>query len=133
MVNLSSIEKSNAQLGQYFTTFRPVALFVGATNGIGKNSLKSFVRSTRGSKPHVFFVGRSRQRGDVLRSELVAINPDGEYEFISADVGQIAVVDEVCQQIVQKEKYINLLYMSQGTADFHSGKLRKPTKHCEAG
>ncbi|GAD95663.1 hypothetical protein CHGG_07650 [Paecilomyces variotii No. 5] len=127
MVDLESMRKSNAKLGQYFTSCRPVAVFVGATNGIGRNAVRSFARSTRGCKPRIYFVGRSHQRGHELKEELVAINPDGEYDFISADVGEMAAVDDVCRQIMDREEYLNLLFMSQGTADHEtetSEKLR---------
>ena len=121
MVNIETIEKSNAQLGGFFGTFQPVVLFVGATNGIGRNAVKFFTKSTRGSKPRVYFVGRSRERGDRLKSELSAINPDGHYEFISADVGEMSSVDNICRNITQKEQYLNLLFMSQGTAQHKAG------------
>ncbi|RFU25717.1 hypothetical protein B7463_g10615, partial [Scytalidium lignicola] len=86
-------------------------------NGIGKNSLTYFVKASSGSKPRVYFVGRSQERGDQIKSELSAINPDGYYEFISADVSVMASVDEVCREIIKKETYLNLLFMSQGTAN----------------
>lgn len=125
MVNLKTIKKSNDQLDQSLKSFRPVAVFVGATNGIGRNSLRSFVKSTRaaGAKPRIYFVGRSRQRGDEIKAELVSINPDGEYEFVCANVGEMAVVDDVCRDILKREKYLNLLFMSQGTAQHGAGQF----------
>ena len=122
MVKLTTIQKSNAQLSDFFLTFRPVVLFVGATNGIGRNSLRFFTKSTQGSKPRVYFVGRSRERGDRLKSELSTINPDGHYEFICADVSEMSTVDNICREIMQKEEYLNLLFMSQGTAQHNAGK-----------
>ncbi|KUL83587.1 hypothetical protein ZTR_11304 [Talaromyces verruculosus] len=76
MVKLDIIRKSDARLGD-FAKFTPVALFVGATNGVGRNSTKHFEKSTIGSRPRAYFVGRSRERGEQLKSELTAINSDG--------------------------------------------------------
>lgn len=36
MVKLDIVRKSDAQLGDFFAKFTPVAPFVGATNGVGK-------------------------------------------------------------------------------------------------
>lgn len=123
MVSLKTIEKSNTQLPQLFAKSSPVALFVGATNGVGRNTLRTFVKSVHGTKPRIYFVGRSRQRGEELKAELLAIDPDGTYEFIAADVSEMASVDNICRQIIQQEKYLNLLFMSQGTTQPGTGKL----------
>lgn len=122
MVKLDIIRKSDAQLGDFFAKFTPVALFVGATNGVGRNSIKHFAKSTIGSHPRVYFVGRSRERGAQLESELKAINSDGYYEFISADVSLMTAVDDVCQVIMKKEQYLNLLFMSQANTQKLPGK-----------
>jgi len=81
MVKLDIVCKSDAQLGEFFAKFTPVALFVGATNGVGRNSIKHLAKLTIGSHPWVYFVDGSRERGEQLKSELMAINPDGYYEF----------------------------------------------------
>ncbi|PCH05240.1 Hypothetical protein PENO1_023410 [Penicillium occitanis (nom. inval.)] len=109
MVKLDIIRKLDAQLGEEVTKFTPVALFVGATNGVGRDSIKHFAKSTI----LVNFVGRSRERGEQLKSELTAISSDGYYVFISADVSLMTAVDDVCQVIMKKEQYLNLIFMSQ--------------------
>lgn len=122
MVKLDIIRKSDAQLGDFFAKFTPVALFVGATNGVGRNSIKHFAKSTVGSHPRVYFIGRSRERGEQLKSELMAINPDGCYEFISADVSLMATVDDICRIVMKKEQYLNILFMSQANTQNSPGK-----------
>lgn len=47
-------------------------------------------------------------------AECKALNPQGEYTFVKADVSLIRVVDEVCEQIKAKEKAINILFLSAG-------------------
>ena len=89
-----------------------IAVFVGATSGIGEATLKQFAKHT--VQPRAYFVGRSQDAGDRIAAECKALNPDGEYIFIKADVSMIRVVDEVCEGIKAKEKTINILFLSAG-------------------
>lgn len=111
MVTLSQVQSSNALIS---STLPPhlVAVFVGATSGIGEVTLKTFAKHS--SQPRAYFVGRSQDAGDRIAAECKALNPDGEYIFIKADVSLIRVVDEVCEEIKAKEKAINILFLSAG-------------------
>lgn len=111
MVSLEIVRASNAKLTTSLPTL--VAVFVGATSGIGEYSLKAFAKHT--SSPRVYFVGRSNEAGARLVSECKALNPSSDFIFISADLTLIRNVDEVCRQIKAREKYINVLFQSQGT------------------
>ena len=112
MVALEQIRSSNAKIS---TTLRPglVAVFAGATSGIGESSLRQFAKNV--IKPRIYFLGRSKQSGDRVRAELEKLNPDGEYIFISVDVSLLRSVDDVCRQIKEKETSINLLFLSTGS------------------
>ena len=118
MVALSAIVKSNSLIQ---TSLPPglVAVFIGATKGIGEASLKAFAKYT--CKPRIYFVGRSQDVGERVRRECEALNPDGGFIFIRADVTLIKNVDEVCREIMRKEKTINLLFQSQGSLVFRTG------------
>lgn len=120
MVSLTAMRASNARIA---TDLPPglVGVFIGATSGIGENSLKAFAKHA--SKPRAYFVGRSQAAGDRILSELKAINPEGSYVFRKADVSLIKVVDEVCQEIKAKEKAINILFLSPGVLQFHTSEL----------
>lgn len=111
MVSLSAVQLSNSLIS---TTLPPnlVALFVGATSGIGESTLKQFAKHA--VKPRIYFIGRSQDAGDRITLELTAINPGGNYNFIKADVSLIRKVDDVCQEIKAKEKALNVLFLSQG-------------------
>lgn len=114
MVLLPEVESSNIQI----STSLPrdlVAVFVGATNGIGETTLRQFARFTNGLRPKVIFVGRAQDAGDRIAKECKALSPDGEFTFMKADVGLIKGVDEVCGRIQKSVGTINLLFMSQGT------------------
>lgn len=118
MVTLTDVQSSNAQIA---TALPPglVAVFVGATNGIGETSLREFARHAR--QPRVYFVGRSQEAGDRIAAECRALNPEGEFIFIKADVSLLKSVDEVCREIASKERCINLLFLTCGSALSHVG------------
>lgn len=111
MVSLDIVQASNSLIT---STFPPgiVAVFVGATSGIGEVTLKKFAEYTR--QPRVYIIGRSQNAANRIMAECKALNSDGKYTFIKADVSLIHGVDEVCQKIKLKEEYINLLFLSAG-------------------
>lgn len=111
MVTLSQVQSSNSLIS---STLPPnlVAVFVGATSGFGETTLKQFAKYT--IQPRIYFVGRSQAAGDRIVAECKALNPQGEYTFVKADVSLIRVVDEVCEEIKAKEKAINILFLSAG-------------------
>ena len=111
MVSLSSVYSSNSLIS---STLPPglVAVFVGATSGIGEITLKKFAKYS--CQPRAYFIGRSQGAADRIVAECKALNPAGEYLFIKADVSLICVVDEVCKEIKAKEKVLNILFLSAG-------------------
>jgi NADP-dependent 3-hydroxy acid dehydrogenase YdfG len=109
MVSLPDIQSSNAQIAKLPNL---VAVFVGATNGIGEATLKEFASSAK--SPRAYFIGRSQEAGNRITAECRQLNPEGEYTFIKADLSLMRNVDEVCRDIQSKEKAINLLFLSCG-------------------
>lgn len=112
MVSLEQIRSSNSKIA---TALRPglVAVFAGATSGIGETSLKQFAKHA--VKPRIHFIGRSKESGSRIRAELQKLNPEGEYIFHSVDVSLLRYVDDACREIKKKETAINLLFLSTGT------------------
>ncbi|TKA61246.1 hypothetical protein B0A49_11964, partial [Cryomyces minteri] len=82
MISLSDVQSSNSRIA---SSLHPglVAVFVGATNGIGEATLQQFVKHAR--QPRVYFIGRSQEAGDRIAAECKTLNPDGGYTFIKAD------------------------------------------------
>jgi short-subunit dehydrogenase len=117
MVNLPDIRSSNEQIVAALPGL--VAVFVGATSGIGEATLIEFARHAR--QPLVYFVGRSQEAGDRIQAECRRLNPAGIFNFIRADLSLIRNVDQVCDDIQNKEKTINLLFLSCGTARTGTG------------
>lgn len=113
MVTLSQVQSSNSQIS---STLPPnlVAVFTGATSGIGEATLKQFAKYAR--RPRAYFIGRSQDAADRIAAECKALNPDGEFIFIKADVSLMRVVDDVCEEIKAKEKVIDILFLCAGAA-----------------
>lgn len=124
MVSLPDVQSSNAQIAITLPAGL-VAVFVGATNGIGEAALKEFARSAR--SPRAYFVGRSQDAAARITAECRQLNPEGEFTFIKSDVSLIRNVDAVCREIQSKEKTINILFLSCGT--IRSGEGRKFPHH----
>ncbi|KAG2182731.1 hypothetical protein INT44_005711 [Umbelopsis vinacea] len=117
MISLSEIKASNSSIASSLPTGL-VAVFVGATSGIGEATLKQFAKYAK--NPRCYFVGQSQEAADRIINECKAINSEGEYIFIKANISLIQTVDDVCKEIKSNEKTINLLYLSQGTLVFHT-------------
>lgn len=115
MVVLEKVQNSIAQVAQTYPAGL-VAVFAGATAGIGETSLREFARHT--PKPRIYIIGRSKDACDRLDRDLKSVNPKGQYTFIRSDISLLRNVDDVCRQIREKESAINVLFMSQGTLNF---------------
>lgn len=111
MVNLEQVQATNTLAS---TSLPPglVAVFAGATSGIGSTALLAFAKYV--SRPKIYFIGRSDEAAGELSKQMKEANPDGEYIFIKKDLSLLKKVDEVCKEIMSKEEAINLLFMSQG-------------------
>lgn len=123
MVTLSDVQASNAQIPTALPSGL-VAVFVGATNGIGESTLMEFASHAR--QPRVYFVGRSQEAGDRIAAECRQLNPDGEFTFIKADLSLMRNVDDVCREIESKENVINLLFLSCGVTMTGVGSSLRP-------
>ncbi|KAL5087933.1 hypothetical protein Trisim1_007339 [Trichoderma cf. simile WF8] len=109
-VSLDTVRTSNATL----KTLGPglVAVFVGGTSGIGESILKAFVGAV--AAPKIYIIGRSQNAANRIIKECREANETSEVEFLQADVSEIANVDRVCSDIIQREKRLNLLVLTTG-------------------
>ncbi|KAL8907694.1 MAG: hypothetical protein Q9207_001263 [Kuettlingeria erythrocarpa] len=117
MVSLSEVESSNSCIASALPQGL-VAVFVGATSGIGEYSVKQFVEHAR--QPRIYFVGRSQEAGKRITAECQKLNSSGQYTFIQADTSLIRNVDNVCRNIMSEVKAVNLLFISTGTLLSHT-------------
>ncbi|KAF2229514.1 hypothetical protein EV356DRAFT_455682 [Viridothelium virens] len=112
MVVLEAIRASNKRIA---TTFPQglVAVFVGATNGVGEATVLQFAKYV--PSPRAYLIGRSQEAGIRIVNECKALNPEGEFTFISKDTSLMRNVDEVCEDLKRQETSINLLFLTIGT------------------
>ncbi|KAL8400806.1 hypothetical protein RB594_000993 [Gaeumannomyces avenae] len=115
MVKLADVKGSNARIA---TELPPglVAVFVGGTSGLGEYSLLALAKHAR--QPKIYIIGRSQPAADRIIAECGKLNPEGEYFFMQTDATLLKNVDEVCRQLREKEKAINVLFLSIGNFMF---------------
>ncbi|KAF5655193.1 hypothetical protein F25303_782 [Fusarium sp. NRRL 25303] len=109
MVSLSQVQQTNASAASKLPAGL-VAVFAGATAGIGETGLKAFTKYT--TQPKIYYIGRSQEAGDRLQIELKELNPEGEYVFIKKDMSLLKNVDEVCRDIKSRETVLNVLFLN---------------------
>ncbi|KAJ3565829.1 hypothetical protein NPX13_g7354 [Xylaria arbuscula] len=110
MVEIRAMISSNTQLAKVKEP--SVALFVGATSGIGLGVLREFVRQT--INPRVYFVARSITAAGTIAEELRLLNPGAKCEIIHKDVSLIRDAEKVAEYVMSQESSLDLLFMSQG-------------------
>jgi NADP-dependent 3-hydroxy acid dehydrogenase YdfG len=112
MVALETIRASNQKIASTLPSGL-VAVFVGATNGVGEATVRQFAKYA--PAPRVYLIGRSEEAASRIISECKALNPNGKFTFISKDTSLIRNVDEICTNIKQNEKSVNLLFLTIAT------------------
>jgi NAD(P)-dependent dehydrogenase (short-subunit alcohol dehydrogenase family) len=121
MVSLEAIRESNARIASELPAGL-VAVFFGATSGIGETTLKQFAKRAR--QPRIYFVGRREEEGNCIKIELKTLNPDGEYHYMKCDASLLKNVDQLCREIKSKESAINLLFITVGNLTLIMGKRK---------
>jgi NADP-dependent 3-hydroxy acid dehydrogenase YdfG len=114
MVNIKDVRVSNAA----FKASKPsvVAMFVGATSGIGLATAKHLAGAS--VDPTLYILGRSKLSATPLLNDLAQINPQATINFIETEISLIKNVDKACEEIVSKEKKVDLLFLSPGGVTF---------------
>ncbi|KAF2716718.1 hypothetical protein K431DRAFT_256998 [Polychaeton citri CBS 116435] len=112
MVTLDVIESSNDRIASSLQAGL-VAVFVGGTNGVGETTVRQFARYA--SQPRVYIVGRSQEAGERIVAECKAVNPDGTFVFLKRETALMRDVDGICNELIEKEEAINLLFLTVGT------------------
>lgn len=113
MVTLPQVHASNAQIASSLPP-NLVAVFIGATSGIGEAALKEFVRNAR--SPKCYLVGRCEQAANRIIDECNALNPDASVVFLRADMSLVREADRLCETIIGVERVVDVLFLSAGAA-----------------
>ena len=114
MVKLKDVRKSNEDLSSLGPGI--VAVFVGATSGVGKGTLKQFAKYAK--EPKAYIVGRSKARVQSFLEELDKLNPNGTFTFIETEISLIKNCDDICEQIREKEQKVDVIFLSTGYLSF---------------
>lgn len=127
MVHISAIRTAN----EAFVNSQPlVAVFSGATQGIGEYTLRTLVKYHGANGPglRVYLIGRRQEPADKLFAEFKTISPSAEFVFVkAADLTLLKDADEACHEILTMESKapfrggpprVDLLCMTQGFVRF---------------
>lgn len=133
MPSLSAAKKSNAT---FTSTYRPTAVFVGGTSGVGEGSAIAFAKATKGTSTnspafrlvwagcadelipqsgnaHIIISGRNKESAE----RIIASFPKTEhsqYDFVYCDATLMRNVVTAAEEIKSKVESINYLVLSQG-------------------
>lgn len=107
------------------TLERPVALFAGATAGLGEAILKAYARTHRNAR--IYFIGRNEDAAQKIIDDVRRMWKDsyqdseageqGDIAFLKADLTLLANVRGVVDEFIKREgpqAKLDLLCMSQG-------------------
>lgn len=116
MVGIETVRASNAKV---VSLPGLVALFVGATQGIGQATLQHLTKYAPASS-RIYTVARpsSLAKHQAEVASLRKQNPSGTYEIIEADVSLIAEVDKIITAVKKKETKLDVLVLSTGFLAF---------------
>ncbi|KAK3309847.1 uncharacterized protein B0T15DRAFT_488551 [Chaetomium strumarium] len=89
-----------------------VAVFTGATRGIGLATVRELLRHL--VEPIIYLVGRSAAKFADEAQRLQLLNSGAQIRFIEADVSLLREIDRVCELVLGAETKLDLLFMSQG-------------------
>ncbi|KAJ4294993.1 hypothetical protein N0V90_007001 [Kalmusia sp. IMI 367209] len=111
MVSLRDVLSSNARIKGELPP-RLVAVFAGATTGIGEATLKTFVKYA--VEPRIYFFARNPTSAERVVAECKIINAQAQIEIIKADLSLVRDTDRACDVVKAKETSVNLVFMSMG-------------------
>lgn len=108
MASLATLRASNAQLSA--SSLPQVAVFVGATAGIGRATLTQYVN--KGYPLKAYIVGRNEEEFKPVMSELHASNMAAELIFLEGQISLLAETKRLTDEILRREKHVDMLFLS---------------------
>jgi short-subunit dehydrogenase len=122
MVEIQKIRESNKAIKDL--PAGSVAVFIGATSGIGEEGLRQFVQYA--TAPKIYVVGRKAAAAVPLMNDLKQRNPSAVLEFIEKDASLIRDIDAFCSTIKTKEQKVDFLFLSVGFISFNGRQDKSP-------
>ncbi|KAF4472959.1 short-chain dehydrogenase reductase [Fusarium albosuccineum] len=116
MVSFETVQKSNSLISTVPKGL--VALFIGATSGIGQSALQQFAQHA--SSPRIYTVARPQSVAShqKLLDSLRQSNPSSTYNLITADVALISEVSKIVDAVKKAETKLDILVVSPGFMPF---------------
>lgn len=113
MPSLQEIRTSNRHIGRNLA-YKPVAIFVGGTSGIGAGMARAFARHRDGDA-HIVLVGRNRAAAeDIFVSFPPCEAQTAKHEFVGNDLTLMRNVRTTTAQLVERLPKVNFLVLSPG-------------------
>ena len=110
MVAIQAVRKSNACIAELPPGL--VALFLGATSGIGQSTLIQF--ASHAVRPRIYIVARPSSAITAMLDELRKRNHEGTYTVIRKDVSLVRETSDVVEFVKSRETKLDLLFESVG-------------------
>ncbi|KAF8207765.1 hypothetical protein K438DRAFT_2074769 [Mycena galopus ATCC 62051] len=116
MVALQMVLQSNANIPQLRSGL--VALFVGATSGIGESTLQQLARHA--PAPRIYSVVRPQTVAahEAVLASLRESNPTATLTIITAEISLVSEIDKIVAAVTQKETKLDILVWSAGGMAF---------------
>jgi NAD(P)-dependent dehydrogenase (short-subunit alcohol dehydrogenase family) len=114
MVSLEEVRHSNASLAARPKATGLVAVFVGASSGIGQSALEHFAKGTISPKIYSTARGKSAASHKKFLDELKQANPTLSYTLLHADASLVSDIDNAMDTVLEIESKVDLLLMSAG-------------------
>jgi NAD(P)-dependent dehydrogenase (short-subunit alcohol dehydrogenase family) len=122
MVALALIKASNTSALPSSIPHGLVALFIGATTGIGRAALEQLVVAASGKSPRIYVVGRNPDAAAPLLAHLRSTDQSATIHFIHKDVSLVRDADAAAQFVKSREEKLDLLFTSSGFISFEGRK-----------
>ncbi|CAE7223465.1 unnamed protein product [Rhizoctonia solani] len=92
--------------------YRPTALFIGGTSGVGQAVAEALAQVTNGNS-HIILCGRNKVVADKI-IEGFPKTPDSKYEFEQCDATLMSSVRNTTSSLVGRLPKLNYLVLSPG-------------------
>jgi NAD(P)-dependent dehydrogenase (short-subunit alcohol dehydrogenase family) len=124
------LDVARAHTASIFRSRPIVAVFAGATAGLGESTLRALAAAhgDQGKGLRVYVVGRKKASFDKVAADCRRVCPRGQFLFVQAnDLALLADVDKACAEITKTEQEnakegeparVDLMCLSQGDFTF---------------
>lgn len=117
---MPSLAAARATNAAYEFSYRPIAVFVGGTSGVGQATAETLAKITHGNA-HIFIIGRNRTAAEATLSlfpKPASGISDSMHEFIECDVTMMKNVERTTQLLLARIPRLNFLVLSTGILSF---------------